>query len=245
MRYLLFTVLLLVTVAAKAQTSSHGFSLDIGVKNMNDFNISQPDPAVADIFITDDPAISASLRYYHFFGERISLYAGFGFTATNSFILFRQAPMGDGRTRFGGGPGVDQFVSHLEFGASYAYPITYRLSLVAEGGGQLINVRRGGGMGSSRVTNGANELLLETTYSFTENTDEAVDFAIQLSPGVRYQVGDHFYLTLRGDFILSGAKLLEDGQVQVRSMVLPEPSSGTFERPYASKGLDLMLTYRF
>lgn len=247
MRFLLLLFFLFVAGSGFAQTSPHGFSFRAGIKAMDDYSIVQPNPEVARINIVDDPAFGASLRYNYYFSDRISAYAGFGITLTNSFILFERGPLEVENFRFGSGsgPGVSQAVSQIELGVSYAYPLTYRLSLVAEMGGQLVNVRQGGGSGVNRVSDQDNEVIFENSYSYAENPNQETGFALQVAPGIRYQLSDRFYLTLRGDFIFSNTQLLESGIMEASNKDFPEPTTGTFKRTYAGKGLDLMASYRF
>lgn len=245
MRFLILLYFFATAGNGFAQTSAHGFSFRAGIKAMDDYAITQPDPEVARINIVENPAHGASLRYNYYFSDRISAYAGFGVTLTNSFILFERGPFEGQNFRFGSGPGVNQAVSQIELGVSYAYPLTYRLSLVAEVGGQLVNVGQGGGFGTQRTSNEAGEILLANSYSYLENPNQETGFALQVAPGLRYQLSDRFYLTLRGDFIFSGTKLLESGMMEASNKDFPEPTTGTFERTYAGKGIDLMASYRF
>lgn len=237
--------LLFVAGSTFAQTSPHGFSFRAGVKSMDKFDIVQPDPRVVSIDISNPAAFGASLRYNHYFGERFGVYAGFGVTLASASIIFRRPPVNGLPFGSGGGPVTNQNASHLELGASYAYPLTYRLSLVAEVGGQLVNVGQGGGFGTQRTSNEAGEILLANSYSYLENPNQETGFALQVAPGIRYQLSDRFYLTLRGDFIFSGTKLLESGMMEASNKDFPEPTTGTFERTYAGKGIDLMASYRF
>lgn len=245
MKNLFLFFILFVSGSTFAQNSAHGFSFRVGAKSMKNFDIVQPDPRVVSIDITGSLGFGASLRYNHYFGENFGAYAGFGVTLTNSSIIFRRPATNGQPFGSGGGPVVYQNASHLEFGVSYAYPLTYRLALVAEVGGQIVNVRTGGGRGTQRTTNQDNEILLANSYSYLENPNQETGFALQVAPGLRYQLSDRFYLTLRGDFIFSGTKLLESGMMEASNKDFPEPTTGTFERTYAGKGIDLMASYRF
>lgn len=230
-----------------AQASRHGISFRLGVKSMADYEIVAPDPEIASILTSNAPAFGASLRYNLFFGERFSAYAGFGFTRLSSRLLFRVTHDGaNGRRTSGSGPLFSEFITHGELGLSYAQPIGYRFAIVGEVGMQLVNVKRSGGSGRTSVSNSQSpEPLFGLNYSYMKNPDEKRGLALQFSPGIRYQLGDHFYITLRGDFIFSGVDLLEQGQFEATSSIRAEPTSGSFQRVYASRGIDLMVNYRF
>ena len=142
---------------------------------------------------------------------------------------------------------MGQFFSHAELGFSYAQRLGHRLSLVGEVGAQLVNVKWGGGSGRTSVFEGGNpDPLFSLEYSYLENPDQKPGLALQFSPGLRYQLNDHLYLTLRGDFIFSDVNLLEAGQFEATSNLLSKESTiGSFERKYGAAGIDLMVSYRF
>lgn len=241
----LTALLLVFPLLVPAQDSHHGLSLRAGAKAMNFFNITQPDPAVAAIVIEGNHGYGGSLRYNYFTGERLSFYAGIGLTNARAWLLFEQPATNGLPFRSRGGPQVSQRVTHIEWGASYAYPLSYRFSLVTEVGGQRVSVARGGGRGSRQVSDADGNTTFRTEYSYLENPDEQTGYALQVSPGVRLRLSDNFYLTLRGDFIFSSVLLLEQGLLEAGNSEFPETREGTFERHYAGQGLDLLLTCRF
>lgn len=243
MKYLLLLCSLFVAGSVFAQNSTHGLSFRAGIKTMNDFNIMQPDPDVVEVVVYNESAYGASLRYNHHFGERWSAYAGLGYTSTSANIDFSVPEDAEASPGFGGGDILDQAISQIEFGASYALPLLRRLSLVAEVGGQVASIQRGVNRESQqgRFSNG--EPLYVSNYSYELNGNTGL--ALQLSPGLRYQVTDHFYLTVRGDFVFSSLKMVDNGFVDGWNVGMDEPAVGSFDRPYGSEGLDIMISYRF
>lgn len=244
MRFILLFFILTVAGSAFAQTSPHGFSFRVGTKAYNDYSLNQLDPALTRIRITDQPAYDVSLRYNFHFSDRLSAYVGYGtsFSATRvSFFAVSDNSVGES---FAGGIRSNHTVFQYELGGAYALPVTYRLSFVAELGGQVVDISPGGGSGRRSSTNQDEIFLRSSAYRFEENPEDKLNFALQVAPGLKYQLGDHFYLTLRANLVFSNAKLLENGEVDVTVADLGS-TSGTFERPYSSKGIDLMVSYRF
>lgn len=243
MKNLILLFVLFIPGSAFAQNSTHGLSFRAGIRTMSDFDILQPDPEVVEVVVYGESAYGASLRYHHYFGERWSAYAGLGYTSTSANIDFSVPDDAEVSPGFGGGDLLDQAISQIEFGASYALPLLRRLSLVAEIGGQVASIQRGGSQSGQqgRFSNG--EPLYVSNYSYELNGNTGL--ALQLSPGIRYQITDHFYLTVRGDFVFSSVKMVDNGFVDGWNVGMAEPAVGSFDRSYASKGLDLMVTCRF
>lgn len=247
-RITLFTLLFsLMSSPLIAQNSHHGFSVRAGMLRLNEFEIVQEDSELISISDGYSPAFSMSLRYNYFIGERFGFYAGYGVTRTNSRLLFRITSEGaNGVRTSGSGPRFQNHVSHFELGGNCVQPINYRLDFIAEAGLQLAEVRWGGGSGNSSRSEGATmDFLSATAYSYDNNINRGQTLALQLSPGLRYQFSDHFYLTMRANFVFSNALLMENGVFELTSNLSPEPVSGTFQRAYSGMGGDLMMTYRF
>ena len=246
MRFLLTLLLLGGALSLAAQNSAHSISFRAGAKLMDQFEVDQLNTSLVTFQPEGRLGFSASLRYTYLLRENIGFYVGGGRTYTaNTFLTFTRTPTADVPFGSSSGVGTDQSLTQLEFGLTFVQPIMYRLALVGEVGGQVVRVDFGGGSGSWRITNEDGEVLITTSYGYDENPFGESGVAVQVSPGIRYQVGDHFYLTLRGDLIFSDVSLIENGALQASSDAFPEPTVGSFRRVYGAKGLDLMATYRF